>query len=367
MRFLIVDTYYPAFLDSVYASQGGLAQQPYVQQWRALMDQYFGTADFYSANLQKLGQEATEIVANCRPLQMRWAEEHGLSIRYSLQRRTYRGLPFPWLDKDWFYPILLAQVKDYRPDVIHFPDPGHIDAAFLCEIRSYVRLITGQIASPIPRSADFRQYDLMLSSFPHFVERLQQQGLRSAYLNLGFEPRVLQHLKRTEVYDVVFVGGLSSSHAERISFLERVAQGTRVDWWGYGVKNLASNSPLRSTYHGSAWALDMYEKLFNDRIALNHHIDVAENYANNMRLYEATGVGSFLLTDFKDNLHQLFKPGKEVIAYRSPEECVELICYYLKNEEERQTIARTGQERTLREHTYHHRMQEFVEIVGKYL
>jgi hypothetical protein len=327
------------------------------------MDQCFGTADFYSTNLNQLGHEATEVVANCRPMQIQWAREHKLALRYKLRRRTYRGMSVPWLDKDWTHPVLMAQIKEYKPDVIHFQDPGSTDPDFVREIRPYVRLITAQIASPIPPGADFSPFDLILSSFPHFVERFKQQGMRSAYFSIGFEPRVLQHIRKAESYDVVFVGGLSRNHSERINFLEQVAKRVRLDWWGYGIENLDYDSPLQASYRGLAWAAEMYEKLYNSRIALNHHINVAENCANNMRLYEATGVGSLLLTDFKENLAHLFRLGKEIIAYHSPEECVELIQYYLAHEDERQAIAEAGQQRTLREHTYYQRMQEFVELV----
>jgi spore maturation protein CgeB len=110
----------------------------------------------------------------------------------------------------------------------------------------------------------------------------------------------------------------------------------------------------------------MYAILLNSKITLNHHGNIPP-YANNCRLYEATGVGTFLITDWKMNLHEIFEPGKEVIAYRTPEECAELIQYYLEHEAERKAIARAGQERTLKEHTYYHRMQELVEIVRKYL
>ncbi len=363
MRVLVVDTYYPAFLETVYARNPGLERQPYHQQWRTLMDQCFGTADYYSANLQKLGHEAAEVIPNCHPLQSQWAQEHGLTLRYKMQLRTYRGVPVPWLGKDSLYPIMLAQVRAYRPDVIHFQNPGATDVSFLREIRPYVRLITAQIASPIPPRADFSQYDLMLSSFPHYVQRFKEQGLRSAYFNLGFEPKVLEHLKRTKPHDVVFVGGLSRSHSDRIRLLEQLAQRLHVEWWGYGVENLTSDSLLRATYRGPAWALDMYEKLYNARISLNHHLNLAKNYANNMRLYEATGVGALLVTDWKDNLAELFEPGKEIVAYRSSEECCELIRYYLEHEAERSAIAFAGQRRTLREHTYYHRMREFDNLV----
>ena len=103
------------------------------------------------------------------------------------------------------------------------------------------------------------------------------------------------------------------------------------------------------------------------RITVNVHIDVAENFANNMRLYEATGCGALLITDQKDNLSELFAPGTEIIAYRSPGEAVEYIKYYMDHPEEVAAIAQAGQERTLRDHTYRHRMEELEGILKRYL
>jgi spore maturation protein CgeB len=111
----------------------------------------------------------------------------------------------------------------------------------------------------------------------------------------------------------------------------------------------------------------MYSQLQRSKIALNIHIDMAEQYAANMRLYEATGVGTMLLTDWKTNLHELFELGKEVVAYRSTGECVEMVKYYLAHDAEREAIARAGQQRTLSEHSYYHRMQELTEILSRYL
>jgi glycosyltransferase involved in cell wall biosynthesis len=332
------------------------------------MDQCFGTADFYSHNLKKLGHEAAEVVANCRPLQMRWAREHGIKARWKWSWRAVGPLRVPSPRRpDWTYAILQAQIKAWRPDVVHFQDPNAAPAAFLREIRPHVRLLTAQIASPYSPRADFSPYDLMLSSFPHYVKRFNEQGLRGKYFRLGFEPRVLQRVKRTALHDAVFVGGFSRAHAERIRFFEDLARRFPIDWWGYGVDNLNVDSPLRAAWRGPAWALEMYGRLHNARIAVNHHIDAAENFANNMRLYEATGAGAMLLTDAKDNLRELFEPGKEVIAYRSAEECAERIRYYLDHEAERAAIAKAGQERTLREHTYLHRMREYLEIIQKLL
>lgn len=371
MRILILDSYYPAFLNSFYGRRPELAARPYEEQWRALMDECFGTADFYSSNLKALGHEAREVVANCEPLQRRWAAEHGVRLEKGEWGWSRRAGLIPWPRRvgpgEWFYAVLAAQVKQYRPDVLHLQDMNGISPAFLREVRPYARLITGQIACPVAEGADFRGYDLVLSSFPHFVERFRSEGLRSAYFNLGFEPKVLEKLRGQASYGVVFVGGLSAVHGGRLRLLEAVNSSTRLDVWGYGADALGAGSPLRAVHHGDAWGLRMYEILRGARVALNQHIGVAEGYANNMRLYEATGVGTLLLTDYKSNLADLFEPGREVVAYRSTEECVELIDYYLSHEEERAAIARAGQARTLREHTYRHRMQELLELVGRYL
>ncbi len=363
--FLIVDTYYPAFLRSVYQRQPDLASLPFAEQWGAVMAECFGTADFYSSNLKRLDHEALEIVVNDEPLQRQWAREHGVKVPgLPWTVRMRRGfVPWPGRSHTWFYHILAAQVKHYRPDVLYIQDMNRFEATFLREMKAYVRLIAGQIAYPPAAPLDFGEYDMILTSFPHFVERFRQQGRRSVYFKLGFEPGVLPRLKKGELHSVVFVGGLSRVHTDRIKFLEQLAERLPVTWWGYGIDTLAPASALRPAYKGPAWALDMYEKLYNARIVLNHHINVAENYANNMRLYETTGVGSLLLTDVKDNLHLLFEPGREVVTYHSLIECAELIQYYLAHEEERQAVARAGQQRTLREHTYYHRMQELVEIV----
>ncbi len=358
---LIVDTYYPAFLASLYARLPELGRASYAEQWRRLMDQCFGTADFYSMNLSRLGHEATEVVVNARELQMQWARERGFRLPLALRWWKRRGVPIPWVSRDWFHSVLLAQIRSLQPDVIHFQDPNAIDPAFLRELRPYVRRITAQIASPIPPRADFSGYDLVFSSLPHFVETFRRAGLRSEVLGLGFEPSLLGRIPHGEPRDIVFVGGLSRAHADRIELLETLAERRPFEWWGYGAERLPPRSPLRRGYRGPAWGLEMYERLRTARITLNVHIGVAGRYANNMRLYEATGVGSLLLTDWKENLGELFEPGREVAAFRSAGECVELIDHYLSHEEERAAVARAGQVRTLRDHTYERRMGEYAE------
>ena len=374
MKFLIVDTYYPTFLRTFYARHLELARRPYAEQWHALMDQCFGTADFYSANLQKLGHEAAEVVANCEPLQRQWAREHGTRTDGSRWTIRMRKGFIPWPQRiqsiEWFYPILTAQVKHYRPDVLHIQNMNGTGSAFLREIRPYVRLITGQIACPMTPGANFSEYGLVLSSLPHYVQRFRGQGLNSQLFRLGFEPTVLIRLVTfADPYLVVHVGGYSPVHRERNELLEvLVTHGIPLSCWGFGIDYLPTTSAIRNCYQGEAWGLEMYNIRRNSKIVVSRHVSsVADVYANIMTLYEATGVGTLLVIDERKDLQELFEPGKEVVTYACAEDCIEKVRYLLEHEDERAAIAKAGQERTLREHTYYHRMQELVDIVRKYL
>lgn len=356
MRILIIDTFYRSFLTHHYRSKPGLDRRPYAEQWRALMDKFFSTADSYSHYLGELGHEAVEVVVNCEPLQRAWAHEHQARRRLL----TWRGKASPEA-------VVAAQVDEYQPDVLYVQDLRVFDAELLRRL-GRGRLLVGQIATELPPEAQLRAFDLLLTSFPHFVERFRALGIASEYFRIGFDPRVLERLGSVEQrFGAVFVGSLGrTQHVRGNDLLERAAGRTHIDVWGY---NLAErpHSPLGRSYHGEAWGIDMFRVLAQSRIVVNRHGEVAEDYANNMRLYEATGVGSLLLTDAKMNLGELFEVGAEVVAYRDEDELVEAVEHYLAREDERAAVAAAGQRRTLREHTYAVRMRELVEILGAYV
>jgi spore maturation protein CgeB len=156
-------------------------------------------------------------------------------------------------------------------------------------------------------------------------------------------------------------------HRNRIRFLERITERhDNVAFWGDGASQLPADSPIRHNYRGIAWGPEMFLILRRSHITLNKHIAIAENNANNMRLFEATGMGACLITDWKENLHDLFEPGKEVIAYHSVEECLDLIRYFCEHSAERGRIAEAGHARCLRDHTYQQRMVELTAVLMRY-
>ena len=357
MRILIVDTCYPAFIEAHYRGHPGLADAPYEEQWRSLMDTFFGTADSYSHFLRPLGHEAHELVANCEQLQSAWAREHGV-------RRPHLGLG----RRGWPQRLVLEQAREFQPDVVYVQNLHFLTRSTLRRLKRHARLVAGQIASEAPPEPQLRSFDLLLTSFPHFVERFRALGVASEYLRIGFDPRVLDRLEAESAQQAtggaVFVGGLNrTQHAGGNALLERAAQRAPIEFWGYRAEDWPESSAIRRSYRGEAWGLDMFRLLRSARISVNRHIEVAERFANNMRLYEATGVGSLLLTDAKKNLHELFEPGREVETYGNEHELAEKVHRYLDDEEARAAVALRGQERTLREHGYGERMKELAAIL----
>ena len=369
MRFFIINTDYSKFLDHFYKTHPGLHKKSYEEQHAARMRTLFGTADFYSSHLRDLGHDAWDVIANMEPMQRQWAEEHNVTYqRPQRSLRFSRGF-IPCFSRDnraSLFSILEAQIRFYRPDVLYCMAIELIGSDFLKRVRPYYRLAIGQHAAPHPEH-DISEYDLMLSSLPNFVDYYRRKGMKSELFHLGFEPRILEKLSAGQKrHDIVFIGGLGGHHHESKSLLESLCRRYNTKVWGYGIEGLPADSPIRKSYMGLLWGKDMYQILRDARIGFNRHIDIAGDYANNMRLYETTGVGTLLLTDHKSNISGMFVPGREVITYREAEECIEQARYYLEHDQERGAVARAGQERTLREHTYNHRMQELADIVRKH-
>ena len=97
------------------------------------------------------------------------------------------------------------------------------------------------------------------------------------------------------------------------------------------------------------------------------HGEAAGEYAANVRLFEITGVGSCMITDWKRNLNDIFEIDKEVVAFTTGDECIEKIKWLLNHQKERQEIAEAGQKRVLRDHTFKIRAGQLNEIILKEL
>jgi hypothetical protein len=95
--------------------------------------------------------------------------------------------------------------------------------------------------------------------------------------------------------------------------------------------------------------------------------DLAAGETANMRTFEATGCGAFLLTEHFDNLQRYFEPGKEIETFRDEKELIEKIDYYLSHPEQCRQIARRGQRRCLNDYSMEKRAGAFDRIMRAHL
>jgi spore maturation protein CgeB len=372
VRVLILNTDYEAFLDDLYAENPGLAGQSYEQQMAVRNASLFGAADFYSEGLKANGVEAADIHLNNKAMQLRWAAEHGANIYagepigprgvsakvrrlFGRKREPEQCTAMP----DWIRKVMIAQIEAFRPDVILNQVMHFVSAKSLRSLVGKRCLLVGQIAAPWHDPEDDVGYDLVVTSLPNYVQKFEQRGIRTFYNRLGFAPSVLSIVPEAKRdLTVTFIGTLSSHHADRIRLLEFLAERTRLCVWGMGVEEVSEQSPIRSCYRGQAWGRQMFAIFRRSQIVINQHIGIAGNFANNMRLYEATGCGAALITDRKTNLPELFDVGSEVIDYGDAAECLTRIEELLNEPARRVEIGSKGQARTCRDHTYIRRTAE---------
>ncbi|MBN1755115.1 glycosyltransferase [bacterium] len=377
MRILIIDTYYESFLESFHREffREGMT---YDELYRVLMAQLFGTADFYSQNLKRLGHQAKEVVVNYLPLQKLWIMENlgrdPVTSRIDGLVNLLKGIPrarrlYRLRQKNMAHAYLLNQIRDYCPDIIYIQNMDYFSNSFLSRLKSSGYLIAGQIAHRLSPRIDLKLYNLILTSFPHYIELFRGRGVQSEYLKLAFEPAILKVLSPvpSRNLDCTFVGSFSPEHNSSLPLFEKLASKIRFFIWGYGIDTIPPGSPVHKCYQGQAAGLGMYRIYGRSKIVVNRHIAAAGKYANNIRLFESTGMGAMLLTDEKGNMADLFIPGKECVTYSNPDDCVEKVQYYLAHDEQREAIAQAGKKRTLEEHNYFNRMKELIKILDRLL
>jgi spore maturation protein CgeB len=367
MRFLIVDYMYDAFVRSVYDSTPGLADDTYETQKRRVDAGLFGETQFEVAALRAQGHEAEDHIANVKPMLRAWYRENGLRFadpQWGLRLR--RGL-VPWPKRTytrWMGEALLARVRRFKPDVVHIAAMDLLEPKVVAAVRAQVPLVVGQVATELPSAWTYRDYDLVVSSIPDLVDRFRREGANAEWLPLAFEPAVRAAIPEVQRdVSVSFVGSFSTRYADRVQLIEAVARAAPLQTWTGDGAAVPVDSPIRPTLQGPAWGRAMYEVLARSRITVNTHGRIAGDDANNLRLFEATGMGTLLVTDARRNMSQLFKTGSEVVTYSDARECTGVVRHFLDHPAEATAIAAAGQRRTMRDHTWANRMARLTELV----
>ncbi len=83
----------------------------------------------------------------------------------------------------------------------------------------------------------------------------------------------------------------------------------------------------------------------------------------NLRCFEVTAAGGFLLCQHRPELPEFFEVGRECDSFRDERELLDKCRYYLEHPDRARQIARAGQQRTLGEHLYSHRLKQIARLV----
>jgi hypothetical protein len=404
MKLAKLTTLYPSYLAAFYGSRPGLEGRPWAEQMRQLAEDCFAWADYWSDALEPLGWDVLEISANALPAQRAWAREQGLALA-----------------GDEVLGIARAQVLAFKPDVLWVDDYNTFDPDFVAELRAAcpsIRLALSWCGAPYRDHGQFKGMDLVLSCVPELVADFTQAGIPCALLPHAFSPKVLQRLALRPAAPpeaLSFVGQVQRDkgfHRQRERLLEhlldqglplslhapmakpglglRLKHGARWGAWalaqgllklGIGAQRLRAlpvlgkaaawssaptypvNGRLARVVQPPAFGLAMYGVLQASQVTLNSHIELSARSASNLRLFEATGVGTCLLTDAKADLARYFEPGKEVETYASVEEAAVKARALLADPARCRQMGQAAQARVLKDHTFAQRAPEWMRLV----
>jgi spore maturation protein CgeB len=126
-------------------------------------------------------------------------------------------------------------------------------------------------------------------------------------------------------------------------------------------KKLSPSSVLYNKFTGrSVWGEELVKVYNASKIVINIH---SPQPVPIMRDYEVTGCGAFLLTDYANGMENIFELGKELVCFGNATELKDNAIYYLSNQDKIQEIAKRGQQRAYRDHTYAIRMRELLKFI----
>lgn len=393
MRLYFLSTLYKGNIDVHRYSIGSFSTLSYEDHISSLIQTTTEFVGSYVRTFRKLGHDVGCSIANYDDLQEKWKKENDL-------RR---------LDEKQ---ILFEQIKRYAPDVLWIDNIYYIEKEWLKKIRNEItsiRLILCCHCAPFPPGSVERLglVDFVITCTPGLKEFIEKLGYKAYLVYHGFDTDFLKKLDfaNTHSADLVFTGSLTTGagfHPTRIQMIEKIIQsdinislyvnlekqyritakqtlhyanrvlkrcGLEHIFNSFTILNYGSapiinySAALRKLAKKPVFGMEMLNLLKSSAVTLNFHGDIAGNYAGNMRMFEATGVGSCLLTDNKANINELFIPDKDIMVYDSIDDCIDKAGWLLENESERRNIAIEGQKKTLLSHTVEHRCHQIIGII----
>jgi len=254
----------------------------------------------------------------------------------------------------------------------HRINAGSLEALKATAARSVLWTTDAPIRfEPILSAAPF--YDYIFCQGTEAIELLSEAGIRNAHwLPMACDPHVHKKIRvsaeEQECYgnDIVFVG---SYHPNRAQILKGLAD-FDIAIWGPGWEEHCRESSLKTRIKGSHTPLDTWIKLYSaSKIVLSIHFQELENrlavYQASPRIFEAMACGAFVISDYQKDVFSLFKDGEHLVGFKTLDELIKKINYYLHHPEAREKIANCGRQEVLKKHKYVNRLEKLLSVVGQ--
>jgi len=371
LKFLQINTFYEIFLEDFYKTNSDLLNTSFTNQVEGLLNSGFSEIHHLSPYMKKMGYDSIFIVPNDKHSQLQWLKENDLEIS---------------INTDLCKEILKNQIETIKPNILYVSDPMKYDSSFLKTLSWKPDLTIGWCASDIFPNTDWSLYDIILSGISGIREAALKIGAKAVEAFFpGFPITSAEYVKDIEpAFDVSFCGSWTiDQHEKRNRYLGLLSKQAEIGTFSLALylnkgQNLVPKEVAKFDF-GTKFGKSMYKAIKTGKISVdirgdlrllgnkNLIIDIAKNETMNMRIFEVTGCGIFLLAEYFDNLSSYFEIGKEIEVFRDDKELVEKIKYYIAHPKEREEIARKGQERCLKYYSIEKRCQEFDFIIKKYL
>ncbi len=366
LRIFIIDTLYASVIDRIGFFETPLTSESFEDLTKYLNSQKFSSGAMYFRDLGAHGHTTTISYANSLKSQTAWNK----------QTRSMKVLPIGW--KRWQLisripflgrqlhnrstkvRILLEQIREFKPDVVYCIDINFLNKQLVRRVKKLTPVLVGQIASPLPPKSFYIEYDHIFSAHPKQVNHFKKLGISSSWLPLAFEQDHLKHFEHQgwpqRSRDVTFVGSFGRHQASTGPLMKAVAKLVpTLEIFTFAPLSQLKRLGLDKLLKGKAWGFDMHRIFAESKVVINRHGQVADGYAVNYRLFEATSMGAILVTEEGKNISELFEPGVEVLTYRTLEEAAEKVKMALDDYPKWSAVAKAGQKRTLENHTFYNR------------
>lgn len=126
------------------------------------------------------------------------------------------------------------------------------------------------------------------------------------------------------------------------------------------------NVPIVRSLQKPKIALGDEAKIYaSSKILVNLHEDYQRQYGGdcNERSFKIPFCGGLEIADDVRILREYFEDGKEIVIAKNKKDWFEKIDYFMKNPEKARNIAQAGQKRAMRDHTYHNRAQQIIDLL----